>query len=78
MELCPVPPEVRLRQHRRERRPYPYYKVQVLHETFQAWQDERGVFESIEAARGHIASSIAPRTARIIVVERDRRYPLSA
>ncbi|MCI0628510.1 MAG: hypothetical protein L0387_43820 [Acidobacteria bacterium] len=70
-------PEGRLRQHRRERRPYPYYKVQVFSEAFQTWRDERTAFGSIEAAQKHIATRIPDQLARIIVVERKRRYPLS-
>ncbi len=54
----------------------PYYKIQVFNETFQTWKDERKVFGTVEAARVHIAQSLASAKARIMVVHRDHRYVL--
>ncbi|HEV3467760.1 MAG TPA: hypothetical protein VG148_00450 [Pyrinomonadaceae bacterium] len=65
-----------MRDPTRKRRPFPYYKVQVFDARFQVWKDERKVFDTAAEARRHIEESVAPRPARIMVVERDSRHVL--
>lgn len=61
---------------RRWRKDFPYYKIQVFNETVQSWKDERTVFETTEAAQDYIAKKVAPKRARIMVVERTGRHVL--
>lgn len=65
-----------MRDPRRKRRPFPYYKVQVFDDRFQVWKDERKIFDTAAGARSYIEESLAPRPARIMVVERDSRHVL--
>lgn len=58
------------RHHRRET----YYKVQVFEQRSQSWRDVRGVFDTVEAARGAVAER--KEMARIMVIEGGARYPL--
>lgn len=62
----------------RRRRPYPYYKVQVLNEVICTWKDERKIFDTPEAAQEYIEKQIAPKPARIMEVYRDRRRVLAS
>ena len=65
-----------MRDPRRRRRAVPYYKVQVFDDRFQVWKDERKIFDTAEAARNFIEEFIAPRVARIMIVERNTRSVL--
>lgn len=67
-----------MRNPRRRRKDFPYYKIQIYDEMVKVWKDERKAFDTLEAARDHIEKEIAPRTARIVVVERDSRQVLEA
>ena len=61
---------------RRWRKEFPYYKVQVLDDIINSWKDERTAFDTLEEAQGYIARKIAPKTARIVVVESNGRHVL--
>lgn len=61
---------------RRHRRPYPYYKIQVLDEVSLTWTDLRGVFDTVGKAREYIARKVAPQGARIMVVGERERHVL--
>jgi cytochrome P450 len=63
---------------RRWRKDFPYYKIQVFNETVQSWKDERKIFQTIDAAADYIRQEIAPRRARIMVVERTGRHVLTS
>ena len=65
-----------MRDTLRKRRREPYYKVQVFDDRIQVWKDERKVFDTAEDARKYIEETLAPRTARIMVIERNTRYVL--
>jgi hypothetical protein len=58
----------------RKWRKTPYYKVQVYNDMMKAWQDTGKVFDTMEQAKDYVAGELVLRGARIIVVERDRRY----
>jgi hypothetical protein len=62
----------------RQRKKYPYYKIQVYDELVKVWKDERKVFDTVEAAQGHINNALVNKSARIIVVERDSRHVLDS
>jgi hypothetical protein len=62
---------------RRHRSVFPYYKVQVFKEAVNAWKDEQRAFDTIEDAQDYIKRKVAPRVARIMVVESQRRYVLA-
>jgi hypothetical protein len=66
-----------MRKPRRWRKDFPYYKIQVFDETVKSWKDERKVFKTVEAAQDYITRKIAPRPARIIVVEHGGRHVLN-
>ncbi len=65
-----------MREPRRKHRSVPYYKVQVFDDHLQVWKDERKVFDTSDAAQNFIEEFIAPRLARIMVIERNTRYVL--
>lgn len=52
---------------------FPYYKVQVFNKTVHSWKDEQRAFDTLEEAQQYIQQKIAPRDARIMVVEGTRR-----
>jgi hypothetical protein len=60
----------------RKWRKTPYYKVQVYNDMMKSWKDTGKVFDTIEQAKDYIADVLISRSARIMVVERDRRYVL--
>ena len=62
----------------RQRRKGPYYKIQVFDESIKVWRDERKVFNTAEEAQDFIDKEISPQTARVMVVERDKRHVLEA
>ena len=67
-----------MRKPRRWRKQFPYYKVQVFDEIINSWKDERKAFDTVEAAREHIAGHVFPRAARIVVVESTGRHALES
>jgi hypothetical protein len=64
-----------MRKARKWRKP-PYYKIQVYDDMMKSWKDTGNVFDTIEQAKDYIAEVLFPQNARIMVVERDRRYVL--
>ena len=65
-----------MRKPRQWRKQFPYYKVQVFDQTVNSWKDERKVFDTVQAAQHYIADEIAPRSARIMVIENKGRHLL--
>lgn len=65
-----------MRNPRRRRKVFPYYKIQVFDEITKAWKDQRKVSDTIREAQDYIEKRISPRTARIMVVYRDSRHVL--
>lgn len=64
---------------RRWRKDFPYYKVLAFEEDVKSWKDEPGAFGTLREAEEYIARRVAPRPARIMVVEGvRRRYPLES
>ena len=61
---------------RRRHRPYPYYKIQVLSDVFLCWKDVQGAFDTVGEAEEYIARKLAPRKARIMIVEEKGRHVL--
>jgi hypothetical protein len=53
---------------RRWRKEFPYFKVQLFDPLLASWKDERGIFDTAEAAASHINRQPS-NLARIIVVE---------
>jgi len=64
------------RKPRHWRKDFPYYKVQLFNRTFVSWTDGQDAFSSIEEAREYIKRGKTEANARIVAVERDRRYVL--
>jgi hypothetical protein len=62
----------------RKWRKTPYYKVQAYNDVMKAWQDTGKVFDTTEEAKNYIATELAAGEARILVVERNRRYVLES
>lgn len=62
----------------RKWRKTPYYKVQAYNDVMKAWQDTGKVFDTIEEAKNYIAAELDSSAARILVVERSRRYVLES
>lgn len=60
------------RQHRR----HIYYKVQIFDPTSLTWRDEKSAFDDLPAAQHFILENCQNKTARIMVVDGRRRYPL--
>ena len=53
---------------------FPYFKVQRIDSRVLAWMDARKeAFDTLEEARRFLAEQVAPRAARIIIVEREGR-----
>jgi len=62
----------------RKWRKTPYYKVQVYNDMMKAWQDTGKVFDTQDEAKTYIADELVSIDARILVVERNRRYVLES
>lgn len=62
----------------RKWRKTPYYKIQTYNHTINAWQDTGKVFDTLEEVKNYIATELDSTDARILVVERNRRYVLEA
>jgi len=62
----------------RKWRKTPYYKIQIYNDIIKAWQDTGKVCDTLEEAKNYIAAELASSEARILVVERNRRYILES
>jgi hypothetical protein len=64
-------------QPRKRRRDFPFYKVQAFDTKLGTWKDEHKTFDTVEVAKDYIERKIAPRNARVTVIERNGRKVLT-
>ena len=67
-----------MRNPRRRRKVFPYYKIQVFDDRTKAWKDERKAYDTVEEAQDYIEKVFSLEIARIMVIERNTRHVLGS